>query len=58
MKIGFQKQAFYNEAAIDWRTLSITALEQQLIFENWHLVLPEDGTHVAKHVEDALFIFV
>jgi hypothetical protein len=27
-------------------------------FKNWHFILPEDGTHVLKHVRDAPLVFV
>jgi len=29
-----------------------------VVFKNWHSVLPEDGTNVPKHVEEAYLMFL
>jgi len=36
----------------------MTAFQWQLVFKDWHFVLPEDGTLVPKHVGDAALAFV
>jgi len=28
-----------------------------LVFKNWHIVIPEDGTHVPKHVAEAHLLY-
>jgi hypothetical protein len=33
-------------------TLQVTAVQHQLIFENWRFVMPEDGTRVPKYSGD------
>jgi hypothetical protein len=35
-----------------------TASQSQLVFKNWHFVLPEEGTHIPKRDEDAPLTFV
>ena len=38
--------------------LQITASQKHLVFNNWHCVPPEDGTHVSQQAGEAHLMFI